>query len=248
VTSPAFDALQADRDALLAICKGLDFAEYAAPSGCPGWSVKDVITHMGALFQLAVDASALPDAEGLPTERAQDVFVESRRSWTPEETVADYEQVSAEALERLSGLEGQEFELDLGDLGTYPAAMLLNAYATDHYLHIRADLHAPRGPLVTTPPPSDEFHLAPVLDWFEAAIPQQNPALMDGLRGAVEVRLDGPGARRFAIGRTQPTTRLASDANAFVWALTQRMSWEDAGIDATGDLGQIELLRAIHVF
>jgi uncharacterized protein (TIGR03083 family) len=248
VTHRVIDALQADRDALLAICKGLDADDYAASSGCTGWSVKDVITHMGALFQLVVDPSALPDAEGLPTERAQDVFVENRRSWTPEEVVADYEKASAEAIERLAGLAGQEFELDLGDLGTYPAGLLLNAYATDHYLHIRADLHAPRGPLTTPTPPSDEFHLEPVLDWFEAAIPQQNPRLMDELTGAVEVRLHGVVARSFSIGRTEPTTRLACDANAFTWALTQRMTWEDAGIEVSGDLGQVELLTAIHVF
>jgi hypothetical protein len=210
--------------------------------------VKDVITHMGALFQLAVDASELPDAEGLPTERAQERFVESRRSWTPAEAVADYENVSAEALERLAGLEGQEFELDLGDLGTYPAEFLLNAYATDHYLHIRADLHAPRGPLSTPPPPCDEFHLVPVLDWFEAAIPQQNPKLMDGLSGAVEVQLDGPGARTFVIGRTEPTTRLGCDTSAFVLAMTQRVTWEEAEVEVRGDLDQIDLLRDIHVF
>ncbi len=248
MTPRAIDALRSDRDALLATCKGLDASTFAEPSGCEGWSVKDLIAHMGALFQLLVDASALPDAEGLPTERAQDRFVESRRSWTPEEVVADYESVGAEALERLATLEDEEFELDLGDLGTYPAGLLLNAYATDHYLHIRADLHAPRGPLTTPPPPADEFHLVPVLDWVEAAIPQQNPKLMDGLTGAVEVRLGGTGARTFAIGRTEPTTRLGCDANAFVWAMTQRATWDEAGVEASGDLDQIELLADIHVF
>jgi uncharacterized protein (TIGR03083 family) len=244
----AIDALQSDRDALLAICKGLDPSVFSAPSGCETWSVKDLITHMGALFQLVVDPSVLPDVEGLTTERAQDRIVDSRRSWTPEEVVADYERVSAEALERLAGLEGQDFELDLGDLGTYPAGLVVNAYAMDHYLHIRADLHASRGPLTAPPPPSDEFHLAPVLDWFEAAIPQQNPKLMDGLRGAVEVRLEGPAARTFVIGRTEPITRLAADANGFVWAMTQRVTWENASLQADGDLDQIALLREIHVF
>ena len=96
----ALDALRSDRDALLAICEELDAPSFAAPSGCEGWSVKDVITHMGALFQLVVDASTLPDAEGLPTERAQDRYVESRRSWTPEEAVTDYELVSTEVHSR----------------------------------------------------------------------------------------------------------------------------------------------------
>ena len=216
----AIDALQADRDEVLGLCKALDPATFAAPSGCEGWTVKDVIAHMGVLFQMVVDPSALEATSGQPTERAQDLLVESRRSWTVEAVVDDYETVSAEAIERLAGLEGQDFELNLGDLGTYPADLLVNAYATDHYLHIRADLHAPRGPLTTTPPASDEFHLAPVIDWFEAAIPQQNPKVMAGLTAAAEIALHGPGGRTFLLGETEPATHLACGAAAFVLAMT----------------------------
>src|ERR1700677_4191189 len=170
MTYGALDALRADRDALLGICKGMNEATFAAPSGCDGWTVKDVVAHMGALFQMVVDSSLLPDTTGLPTEQAQARLVDNRRPWTPDQVVADYESVSAEAVERLAGLEGQDFALDLGDLGPSPADLLLNAYAMDHFIHIRADLHLPRGPLTTPAPPSDSFHLAPVLDWFEAAI------------------------------------------------------------------------------
>jgi len=242
------DALRADRDVVLGIGKTLDPGSFASPSGCAGWTVKDVITHMGALFQMVVDPSALLDIAGQPTERAQDLLVDSRRSWTAEAVVADYETVSADAIERLAGLEGQDFELDLGDLGRYPADLLVNAYATDHYIHIRADLHAPRGPLTTTPPPTDDFHLAPVIDWFEAAIPQQNPKVMAGLTGAVEVRLSGPGGRTFVFGGAQATSRLACDAAGFVLAMTQRATWEAVGMESDGDGEQIELLRSVHVF
>ena len=77
--TPPTEALEADRDELLRICAGLDEAGWRAESGCPGWSVKDLVAHMGALFWAVVDPSVLPDTAGLPTEQAAEVFVQARR-------------------------------------------------------------------------------------------------------------------------------------------------------------------------
>ena len=54
--------------------------------------------------------------------------------------VDDYTAVSKDAIDRLAHLEGRDFEIPLGDLGTYPASMVPNAFAFDHYTHIRVDL------------------------------------------------------------------------------------------------------------
>src|SRR5215469_5245680 len=112
----ATDGLEADRAALLEICAGLGEADWRAPSGCSGWTVQDVVAHMGALYWLVVDPAKLPDVTGMPTERAQDVYVEHRRSMTAEEVLADYESVSVPALSALAGLDGKRFEVPLGDL------------------------------------------------------------------------------------------------------------------------------------
>jgi uncharacterized protein (TIGR03083 family) len=121
MTQTAIKALSADREALLEICAALSATEWAAGSGCPGWSVQDVVAHVGALFWAVVDPSTLPDVADLPTERAQDVFVEQRRSWTAAQVLADYKSVSTQALAALEGLADQDFSVPLGDLGTYPA-------------------------------------------------------------------------------------------------------------------------------
>lgn len=134
------EALRADRAALLAICAGFTDSDWKAASGCLGWTVQDLVAHMGALYWAVVDPSVLPDVTGLPTERAQDRYVEARRSL------------------------GAGFEVPLGDLGTYPARVLPTAFCFDHYLHIRADMFAPRGPLTGEPPRSDELRLMPALD------------------------------------------------------------------------------------
>ncbi len=244
----AIEALEADRQALLGICEGLAEPNWKTESGCAGWSVQDVVAHMGALFWAVVDPSKLPDTGELPTERAQDVYVEARRSLSATEVVADYEKVSAEAIERLSGLEGQDFEVPLGDLGTYPASVLPNAFSFDHYIHIRADLFSPRGPLTGEPPPADELRLVPTIDWIEAALPQQNAELLASLGGTVDLVLDGPGGGAIHLGAGDRGAEIRSSTPSFVRWITQRAGWEGEGVETSGDKGLLDIARELKVF
>src|SRR5258708_8366532 len=108
--SAAIKAPRSDRVALLEICAGLTDADWKAESGCAGWSVQDVVAHLGALFWLVVDPSTLPDARGLPTERAQDVYVEARRSLGPAQILAHYENRSPDGTERPTRLDSQALQ------------------------------------------------------------------------------------------------------------------------------------------
>lgn len=49
--------------------------------------------------------------------------------------------------------------MDLGDLGTHPMDLIANAFAFDHYTHIRVDVLAPGGPVDRPVPPVTEDHL-----------------------------------------------------------------------------------------
>jgi uncharacterized protein (TIGR03083 family) len=248
MTTGAIAALHADREAILKIGAGLTDAEWAAPSGCPGWSAKDVLAHLGALLRLVIDPASLPDATGLETEQAQEMYVESRRSWAPARVLADYEWVSLPAFEALTGLAAQDFAVPLGDLGTYPAALVPNAMSFDHYTHIRADLFPPRGPLAGPPPPSDELRLVPVLDWIEAALPQQNAGRIAALTGGVRISVTGPGARTLRLGPGDPVAEISSDAPAFIRWVTQRGSWAELGVRAHGDERQLHVAAGLKVF
>jgi uncharacterized protein (TIGR03083 family) len=246
--SDALKAIETDREALLTLCKQLDDSTWAKQSGCSGWTVQDVVSHMACSFYLAVDMSNLPNSDGLPAERAADLYVESRRSMTPEEVVADYESVSAKGLELLAAVQGQDVDVPLADVGTYPAALLPAAYAFEHYIHIRYDIFGPDGPVTGEPPASDELRLAPTLDWIEAAIPQQNGKLLDGLDKAVEIRLTGPGARTLQVGSGDVAAHITSDSAAFVRWATSRGSWEDLGVDAQGDSATLDVVRRLTTF
>ena len=248
MTAKAIGALRADRDAILELGTGLTEAGWAAASGCPGWSAKDVVAHMGALLRLVLDPSSLPDTTGLGTEQAQEVYVADRRPWPAARVLEDYEWVSLPAFEALEGLAGLDLEVPLGDLGTYPAALIPAAYAFDHYTHIRADLFPPRGPLPGPPPPSDELRLVPALDWIEAALPQQNAGVLAALTGAVRISVTGPGARTIQVGPGEPVAEVSSDAPALVRWITQRGDWEQLGVKPCGDERQLGLVAQLKVF
>jgi uncharacterized protein (TIGR03083 family) len=247
--SSVLKAIEKDRQILLELLPHIEESVWATESGCPGWSVQDLVSHMACSYWLAVDPSRLPDPAGLPAERAADLYVESRRSMTPDEVVADYESVSRKGLELLAGLDGQdEVEIPLGDVGTYPASFVPNAFAFEAYIHLRFDLFGPNGPLAAEPPTTDELRLAPTLDWIEASLPQQNNALLGQLNDAVEVHLNGLCARILRIGDSDVAANVISDSRAFVRWITQRGTWEELGVDAEGDAASLGIVRQLRVF
>ena len=245
----ALRAIEEDRNAVLAVCSQIPEAVWAKDSGCPGWSVQDLVSHMACSFWLAVDPSKLPDPGGLPAERAADLYVGSRRSMTVEEVVADYEQVSLRGLEVLAAVADQDFEVPLGDVGTYPASVVPTAFAFEEFIHLRYDLFSPDGPLEGEPPPADELRLAPTLDWIEASLPQQNASLLDAIGKSFELRLDGLCARTLTIGGgADVAAQITTDSLAFVRWVTQRGTWEDLGVRAEGDPSTLEMIRKFRVF
>jgi uncharacterized protein (TIGR03083 family) len=246
--SSTLEALAKERATVLELCAQLPDPMWAKGSGCPGWSVQDLVSHMACSFWLAVDPSTLPDPGGLPAERAADVYVESRRTMTPKEVVADYESVSQRGLELLAAIEDQDVDVPIGDVGTYPASVVPTAFVFESFIHLRYDLFGD-GPLQAQPPPCDELRLAPTLDWIEAALPQQNVHLLNDLRVGVEISLEGLCARTVRLGEpADVAARITSDSQAFVRWVTQRATWEDLGVHAEGDRAALDTIRQLRVF
>jgi hypothetical protein len=144
-------------------------------------------------------------------------------------------------------LEGQDFEVSLGDVGTYPASVISTALAFEEYIHIRFDLFAPDGPLEGDPPETDELRLAPTLDWIEVALPQQNSKLLAQLDSAVEIRLGGLCERTLRVGDGEVAAYIESDSRAFVRWVTQRGTWDELGVRADGDATALEIVRQLRV-
>ncbi len=250
MTNAAIDALHADREALLEICAGLSDADWKADSGCPGWSVQDLVTHLGTLYWMVVDPSTLADAGGQPTEVAQEIHVDARRAWSAERVVDDYRSVSSAAIRLLAELQAQDFEVALGDLGTYHVSLLPSAFVFDHYTHIRADLCPPRGPLAAPAPAASEPQLGVAVDWIDAALPQQNRAVLEKLDGSGAVVLDVAGSqgRTIEVGSGPIVATVTGPAPALIRWVTQRGSWDDLGVVAAGGETALAAVRSLHVF
>ncbi|MGD1237915.1 maleylpyruvate isomerase family mycothiol-dependent enzyme [Mycobacterium seoulense] len=247
--SATLNAIAQERAIVLDVFSRLPDSMWARDSGCSGWSVQDLLSHMACSYWLAVDPSTLPDPGGLPAERAADLYVESRRSMTPAQVVADYESVSSRGLEVLAAVEGQDIDIPIGDVGTYPASVVPTTFVFESFVHLRYDLFPPDGPLRSEPPVVDELRLAPTLAWIEAALPQQNAQLLNDLRSGVEIRLDGLCARTLRLGaQGDPAARITSDSQAFVRWVTQRGTWEGLGVRADGDSSALDIARRFRVF
>ena len=158
-----------------------------------------MLTHLAAAFQLVADPGSMPDpsdADGM--EAAQEIPVAERRDWSPDQVVAAYDEWRTKAFDTFDLLQGEEMAelpIEMGDLGTHPMHLVADAYAFDHYTHLRFDLAGPHGPLDGADLPRDEAVLAPTIGWLLAGLPQM---CVDALGPVADrpfgLRLEGPGA------------------------------------------------------
>jgi len=237
------------------------------PSDCEGWRVQDVIAHMADVCRSVVDPSAL--APGVPgdLEATQAAQAEAHRSWTADEVLADYEEVSAKALESVVGLQAPgmaETVIPIENAGHYPLHMVVNAFAFDHYCHLRFDVLRPNGPIDRPAPPSDDTRLGATLEWLLAGLPQMAAnAMRETVTKPVALELTGPGGGTWTVnpaagdglvevvdgidGEVAATITSTTD-DFIVWA-THRRSWTEQSVELRGDDKYASrVIEAIHLF
>jgi uncharacterized protein (TIGR03083 family) len=240
----AFGEVQA---ALVRLLRDAGDGDWALPSGgCPGWTVGDVFLHLGLTLAQFANRRSLPRVQGLGTERANDVLVDHRRSWSHAQVIDAYLADGRATLDGMRAIGGDSDRvLDLGDVGTYPFADLVKAYVWDHVTHMTCDVVSPDGPLPLPGPPATERSMGTSVDWIFTALPQQIRDVPP-VPGAIVVDLHGPGGRRVALdvrdgrftvsdapGDGAAATVASSTADLLRWA-TQRRSWRDLDVEIAG--------------
>ncbi len=255
----ALEAVRIAVDEVKEVIVTLTPEEWAAPSRCAGWRVQDLVAHMSSNYKEIVDPSP-PPAEppdphvGPPTaEEMMEALVEPRRGWTAEQVRDEYLACCDGAVAALSALQEEPLASTmtaLADLGSYPMHQLADAYAFDHYCHLRIDLLAPYGPVVRDRPPVDAVRLGPAIRWMLSGLPQMQPELVETVApGAVlRLTLTGPGGGSWSIARSgdvltvgpdpdpgprpdsgdgsgAPIAEIVSDGEAFVLWGTARDPW-----------------------
>jgi hypothetical protein len=218
------------------VIAGLEDSQWAAPSAAEGWSVKDVVTHMGDLLSILLEPSLRPSVDPpLGIEATNEVLVAEKRDWSPDQVREHYEMWGGKALERFRALQLSEVgmtERPFLDLGSYQVHYLADLCAFDHYTHLRHDILEPRGPLKLTVVPPDEKRLQPAVGWLLAGMPKMQRDIADALEGPIELTLTGPAGGTWLINRGQdglavtPTQDSTAQAVATVKSTTHDFtSW-----------------------
>ncbi len=84
--------------------------------------------------------------------------------------------------------------------------------------------------------------------WIATALPQQNTGPIAALSGTVELQIVGAAAQTIAVGSGPVSAQITGDAPALVRWITKRATWAEADVTATGDVADLALARALHVF
>jgi len=112
-------ALDEAFDAVVELADGLAPGEWDLATACPGWSVKDNVSHVIGIEAMLLDRPT-PDlalADDLPHVRndfgrVNEIWVESYRGRSPGEVVRDLRGVIAERRAALAGMDQAAFEAD----------------------------------------------------------------------------------------------------------------------------------------
>lgn len=217
--------------------------EWSLPSGCQGWSVKDLVAHMSSNFKEVVEPSPPPpEPLDLPAERVMDLLVEPRKDWSNAEVLDEYLRYCDGAVAVLTALQDEPLAstvIPLSDLGSYPMNQLADAFAFDHYCHLRIDLLQPTGPVARELPAVDDDLVAPAVGWMLTGLPRMQPGLEQQLDGSIRLALTGAGGGSWRIARDGDAISVTADdspadatvtssAHDFVLWGTKRTEWRDA--------------------
>jgi uncharacterized protein (TIGR03083 family) len=235
--------------ATAAVGRDLDAGEWDLPTDCPGWTVRDQLSHLvGAELMLSGRPAPDPAPPGLPHVRnpigeMNEAWVEARRGVPGAQVLAEFEEVTAHRLEQLRAMTDEELAVvGPSPVGPAPYATFMDVRVMDSWVHeqdIRRAVNRP-GHLDG---PAAEAAVTRLLGSFGYVVGKR-VAPPDG--STVLLELTGPVARWVAVemqgGRATaladrpeaPTAWIVTDSETFVELVTGRSAAE----------GKIEAQRA----
>lgn len=237
------EALRLAVEEVKSVISTLTDEEWSRPSGCQGWSVRDLVAHMSSNYKETVDPSPPPVTPlDLPAERMMDLLVEPRKGWANQQILDEYLSYCDQAVAVLASMQEEPLAstaLPLADLGTYPMHALADAYAFDHYCHLRIDLLAPEGPIDRPVPEADAVRIGPAVGWMITGMPQMQRDLGAHLTAPITLTLTGPGGGSWAISpagdgihvvagkAASGVAEVSSTGHSFVKWGTKRADWRE---------------------
>jgi uncharacterized protein (TIGR03083 family) len=249
---------------IVVVAKTFTDAEWQTPSAAAGWSVQDVVTHLGCLLGdlvAAVRGQPLPD---VGVERLNDIQVSEQPYRTGAETIAFLTDQLTEALVAFTPLQDEptaSTETPMLDLGSYPLHAIPDMFTFDLTTHLRYDILAPRGPIARDLPPLDEIRLGPAVAWLLGGIPKMQPDLVHAVTAPLALTLIGPAGRDVVIDAenghivvtpahsrsTEVAAVITSATSDFLAWSTGRLNWRSV-VSIDGDHGAAQtFLTALNL-
>ena len=239
-------AFRAERADVLAFCQSLAPADWRMNSFAEGWSITDVVAHLGSGCHAMFSPQALKLMRSDDVEQVNDELVAARRDRPPVEVLAEYRRwsrVFGAVVPAVTRTPLGRVRVPLAELGRFPARLLPSAAVFDHHTHLRHDM----APALGRPAPgTDANRMAAVLEWMTAVLANQltgaSPAWLDR---PLALTLAGPGGGSWRVetsgavtpGRTEPAAaHITGAALEFPEWATRRANWRDRDITITGDV------------
>ena len=242
-------AFLAERAAVLAFCASLAPADWRMNSRAEGWSITDVVAHLGSSCHAMLSPAVFTILRTDDIEAANDRLVDLRRYRTPAQVLVEYRRWSRVLGGIIPAMVRKPLcsvELPLAELGTFPMRLLPSAMVFDQHTHLRHDMV----PALGRPEPvTDANRMGAVLEWMMAVLSNQlraaTPAWLDRPlsiaftgAGGGSWRITGSGALEPGSGESAAARITAAAVEFPSWG-TRRSHWRerDVGIDGDVDYG-----------
>jgi len=244
-------ALATEQRAVLDYCRTLSPMEWALPSGCSGWTVKDVVAHMAAGYHGPFQLSWIQRfAKADVAEQAAEVDVAARQYVDPAGVLAEFEKWGRRFL-RVQGVLARiprlawSLKMPAADLGAYPVGSVLSAFVFDHHTHLRHDI-APAIGRSASPPGPDCMTVT--MEWMLAGLEQMCRNQMTWVDRPLTLILDGPGGGIWSVEQAGGGVLAISEGDSLqsaatinglteefpLWGTT-RQPWRDCSVTLSGD-------------
>jgi uncharacterized protein (TIGR03083 family) len=257
MTEPVIELLATEWAAIDELCRDLAPEDWDRPTDCPGWSVRDQISHIIGTERMLLGDERPPAAPGgahvrNPIGESNEAWVEARRTRPGPEVLDEMREVTAARLEALRSMTTEEFDREgftPEGPGPYRAFMEIRLFdCWEHEQDIRRAVGRPGhldGPIAAMAVAKVAAAAGYVVG-KKAAAPEGSSVVFE-VHGPVEltvpVLVEGR-ARILDDAPPDPTVRIRLDAEAYNalgcgrWSGEQAMSTGRVTLEGDDELGR----------
>jgi uncharacterized protein (TIGR03084 family) len=242
-TVTIFDDLEAEQERIEAILDGLDAAAWRSPSAAQGWSVADVVLHLGQTEEaVVVSAGGGNGFDRVPADvtgvdDAAERMVRAERA----EPAVVFERWKVARRSALAALREADPRQPIAWVaGLIKPATLATTRLAEHWAH-GLDIAGPLG--APYPDTARLRHIA----WLAHSTLPYASVLAGQEAHAVHCQLSGPGGETWRYGPPDADSTITGDAGAFCRVGAQRLAPDDSGLITTGPHGE-PALRVLRTY